>query len=167
MNEATIGRRIQQLRRDKGLTQDEVAEKLGVSPQAVSKWENDISYPDISLLIPLASLLDITVDELLSKEEEKKPALKILPPEERKNIDEMLLKIIVNSNDGDRVRVNLPVPLIKVGIEIGLQMPQLSGNKALQDVDIELILQMIEKGAIGKLVEVQSAEGDIVEIVVE
>ncbi len=164
--EETIGKRIADLRRAKGLTQDEVAERLGVSPQAVSKWENDISYPDISLLVPLAGLLGVSVDHLLDRKKNDS-VLRILPPEERKNTDEMLLKIIVNSGEGDKIRVNLPVPLIKVGLEIGMQMPQLSGNTALQNIDIEKILLMIDKGAIGKLVEIESANGDIVEIVVE
>lgn len=164
--EETIGKRIADLRRAKGLTQDEVAERLGVSPQAVSKWENDISYPDISLLVPLAGLLGVSVDHLLDRKKNDS-VLRVLPPEERKNTDEMLLKIIVNSGEGDKIRVNLPVPLIKVGLEIGMQMPQLSGNTALQNIDIEKILLMIDKGAIGKLVEIESANGDIVEIVVE
>ena len=164
--EETIGKRISDLRRARSLTQDEVAERVGVSPQAVSKWENDISYPDISLLVPLAGLLGVSVDQLLAKKQNDS-AMRVLPPEERKNPDDMLLKIIVNSGDGDKIRVNLPVPLIKVGLEIGMQMPQLSGNAALQSIDIEKILAMIEKGAIGKLVEIESADGDIVEIVVE
>ncbi len=164
--EETIGKRISDLRRARSLTQDEVAERVGVSPQAVSKWENDISYPDISLLVPLAGLLGVSVDQLLAKKQNDS-AMRVLPPEERKNPDDMLLKIIVNSGDGDKIRVNLPVPLIKVGLEIGMQMPQLSGNAALQSIDIEKILAMIERGAIGKLVEIESADGDIVEIVVE
>ena len=61
MNE-TIGNRIYKYRREKGFTQEELAEKLGVSSQAVSKWENDASCPDISLLPQLCSLFGITTD---------------------------------------------------------------------------------------------------------
>ena len=64
--ENTIGKRIASLRRGKGLTQDELSEMMGVSPQAVSKWENDQSCPDITSLPQLAEILGITVDELLS-----------------------------------------------------------------------------------------------------
>lgn len=46
----TLGKRIAKLRREKGLKQDQLAEKLGVSPQAVSKWENDQTCSDIGLL---------------------------------------------------------------------------------------------------------------------
>lgn len=61
----TLGKRIAMLRKEKGLTQEQLAEKVGVSAQAVSKWENDISCPDITLLPLLADILGVTVDELL------------------------------------------------------------------------------------------------------
>ena len=61
----TLGKRIAMLRKEKGLTQEQLAEKVGVSAQAVSKWENDVSCPDITLLPLLADILGVTVDELL------------------------------------------------------------------------------------------------------
>ena len=64
-NKETLGKRIAMLRKEKGLTQEQLAEKVGVSAQAVSKWENDISCPDITLLPLLADILGVTVDELL------------------------------------------------------------------------------------------------------
>lgn len=64
----TIENRISQSRKEKGITQEEMAERLGVTPQAVSKWENDISYPDILLLPKIAEILDVSVDVLLSGE---------------------------------------------------------------------------------------------------
>jgi transcriptional regulator with XRE-family HTH domain len=161
----SIGNRISQLRREKGLTQEEMAEKLGVTPQAVSKWENDISYPDILLLPKIAKLLGVTVDELLSGESKKDTDF--LPEGQRKNIDDMMFRIYVNSADGDKVKVNLPMALVKLGLEMGLKMPQVSGNNALKDIDFGQLIYMVESGLIGKLVEVESAEGDIVEIVVE
>ena len=69
MSEMTLGKRIMQLRKRLGLTQEQLAERVGVSAQAVSKWENDLSCPDISLLPVLAEIFGITVDELLGKEE--------------------------------------------------------------------------------------------------
>lgn len=62
----TLGRRIARLRLTKTATQERLAKELNVSPQAVSKWENDINYPDISLLPDLARFLGVSVDELLS-----------------------------------------------------------------------------------------------------
>ncbi len=64
----TIGQRISNLRKEKNLTQEALADLLSVSGQAVSKWEQDRSYPDILLLPILAKILGVTVDELLTGE---------------------------------------------------------------------------------------------------
>lgn len=166
--EMTLGKRIAMLRRQKGLKQDTLAEVLGVSPQAVSKWENDQTCPDISLLPKLAELLEVSVDELLSgKKMELEQTAKVLPPEERKDIKEMMLRIVVDSADGDRVRVNLPMALVQVAMEMGMEMPQVSGNAALKNIDLAQILIMVQHGAIGNLVEVESSDGDVVRIFVE
>lgn len=61
-----IGTKIQMLRRNKGLTQTQLAEVLSVSAQSVSKWENNISFPDISLLPIIARYFGITMDELFN-----------------------------------------------------------------------------------------------------
>ena len=161
----TLGTKIAELRKEKGITQEDLAEKLGVSPQAVSKWENDISCPDILLLPKISGIFEVSVDELLSNE--ARNTTKILPQEQRKKVDDMMLRIYVNSNDGDKVKVNLPIPLVKLGIELGMNLPQVSGNDALKNIDFAKLIEMIEKGLIGKLVEVESAGGDLVEIVVE
>lgn len=161
----TLGKKISELRKEKGITQEELAERLGVSPQAVSKWENDLSCPDIMLLPELAKLFDVAIDELFSVTPKKETEL--LPPEKRKNPDDMMLYIRVDSKKGDRVRINLPIPLVKLAISMGIQLPQVSGNDVLKNIDFEQILDLVEKGLIGKLVEVESAEGDTVEIAVE
>ena len=68
-----IGKVIKQARLNKKITQEQLAEALGVTTQAVSKWETDNSYPDITLLPSIASYLDISADELLGiKLEERK-----------------------------------------------------------------------------------------------
>ena len=61
-----IGKNIKQLRRQKHYTQARVAENLGISYQAVSKWENDISAPDIALLPAIAEMFGVTIDALFS-----------------------------------------------------------------------------------------------------
>lgn len=66
--EHTLGKRITANRKRLGLTQDQLAEKLGITAQAVSKWENDLSCPDISILPKLADIFHITTDELLGRE---------------------------------------------------------------------------------------------------
>ena len=67
--EQTLGKRIMQLRKSKGLTQDQLAEQLGVTAQAVSKWENNQSCPDITLLPKLAEIFGVSTDALLGREE--------------------------------------------------------------------------------------------------
>ena len=165
----TIGKRISENRKAKNIKQDELAEMLLVSPQAVSKWENNISCPDISILPKLSEILGISVDELLSGK--KEPETKFVPEEKRKDIKDMMLRIVVNSSDGDKVRVNIPCALLKVAMDCGMEMPVVSQNEtvssAFKNIDLAKIFEMAEKGAIGNLVEVESSEGDIINIFVE
>ena len=160
MNEMTLGQRIAALRRQKELTQEAVAEALGVSAQAVSKWENDVSCPDIMLLPQLAKMLGVTVDALLSGEPE--PETRLVPVGSRKSFNDLILKVRIDSDDGDRVRVNLPMALVKIGLESGSGV-QING---MGNIDMEQILQLAESGVLGKLVEIDS-DGDHVEVWVE
>ncbi len=162
----TLGERIAEKRKAKGLKQDELAEMLGVSAQAVSKWENDVSCPDIMTLPLLAEKLGCTVDELLTGKEEQKDAV-LVPEGERKDFERLVLRIIVNGSDGERVRVNLPLPLIKVFLDSGVSVSSMGGEKIGElNIDWKAIVAMVEQGVIGKLVEVDDG-GDHVEIVVE
>ena len=169
MEEKTLGARIAQKRKENKLTQEELAEQLNLSPQAISKWENDQSCPDILLLPKLTALLGITVDELLGNE--KKPEVTFVPEQNRKKLEDMMLHIYVNSHRGDRVKVNLPLGLVKVAVESGASTNWFGmgdkGGEALKSIDFEQVFRMVERGITGKLVEVESAEGDVVEIVVE
>ena len=80
----TIGERIAKCRKDKNLTQEYVAEKLNVSRQAVSKWENDLSSPDTYNLIALSKLFGTTVEYLACGEVEPQPT-PIKQPEREKH----------------------------------------------------------------------------------
>ncbi len=164
MNES-IGKRISRLRKEKAMSQETLAFKLGVSSQAVSKWENDQSCPDIALLPSLAKILEVTVDELLTGKSDK---VQILPESQRKPLDQLTLRVRILSSDGDKVKVNLPMTLVKIAMEMGLDI----GTQYVQDIDLRKldmsqIMDMVERGAIGKLVEIESAEGDTIEVVVE
>ena len=165
--EMTIGKRISALRREKNLKQDDLAQMLEVSPQAVSKWENDQTCPDISLLPKLAKILGVSVDELLSDKQELQPVVTLVPEDQRKDIKDMVLRIVVDSADGDKVRVNLPMALVQLAMEMGMEMPQVSGNDALKDIDWAQVMELVRHGAMGNLIEVKSAKGDIVRIFVE
>ena len=161
----SIGSKISFYRKAKGMTQEELAQRLGVSAQAVSKWENDVACPDIQLLVPLAKIFHITTDELLSAE--PVGCVQLLPEDERKNVKDLTLKVIVDSSQGDKVRVNLPIELVKAAIQIGTKIPQVANNEYMKYLDFEQILTLIESGVIGNLVDVESADGDIVHVVVE
>ena len=100
----TIGQKIAEKRKQMHLTQEELAFKLNVSPQAVSKWENDLSIPDVTLLIALSDLFNISLDELI-REKQNLPVTTLVEQENKKPLEKMLLKIIVNSKDGDKVKV--------------------------------------------------------------
>lgn len=68
MDQETIGKFISSCRKDRGLTQVQLAEKLNISNRAVSKWETGKSIPDASIMLELCEILGITVNELLSGE---------------------------------------------------------------------------------------------------
>ncbi|MFA7700998.1 MAG: helix-turn-helix transcriptional regulator [Bacilli bacterium] len=164
--EESLRQRIARLRRNKGLTQEDLGDKVGVSSQAVSKWETDSSVPDVTLLVKIANIFDISVDELLGNDRVKETP-QIVPVEERRPIDKMILKIIIDSDEGDKVRVNLPISLIKIMIEGDAKMPEVNGKDVLKNVNWDNIFTLIEQGAIGKLVEIEGSDGVRVDIIVE
>ena len=90
-----IGSVIQRLRKLKGLTQEQLADSIGVSKAAVSKWESGSTYPDITLLSPIARLLGTTVDGLLEFEENLS----------KNEIDEILMKCSNKFTTSDRKSV--------------------------------------------------------------
>ena len=65
MKERTFGTMIAAMRKERGMTQLELAEKMGVTDKAVSKWERDLSFPDVNSLPRLAEIFNVTVDEMM------------------------------------------------------------------------------------------------------
>lgn len=160
----TFGQRFSRLRKNLGFKQEDIAEKVNISAQAVSKWENDLSAPDISTLPILADILNVSLDELLGREVEQ---TKIVPEEERKDINSMLLKINILSSDGDKVKVNIPLSIIKLCIDAEMELPNINGKNSLKNIDFNQVFMLINAGVIGKLVEVESVDGDTISITVE
>lgn len=158
-----LNKRIGELRKKKGVTQDELAEYMGVSAQAVSKWENGLSCPDIMALPQLAEYFKVPIDDLFQEEN----TVRLVPSEERKDPSKLLFRVKVLSAEGDRVKLNLPMPLVKAAVEIGTRLPQVANQDYLKKIDFNQIISWAEEGVVGKLVEVDSAEGDHVEIMVE
>lgn len=91
--EETLGRRIMTNRKRLALTQDKLAEMLGVTAQAVSKWENDQSCPDITILPQLADIFGITTDELLGR----------APVAEAKSTDDFAENGVADTPDGSGI----------------------------------------------------------------
>jgi len=100
--EHSMGKRIAACRKQMGLTQDALAEQLGVTAQAVSKWENDQSCPDITMLPKLAKLFGITTDELLGVEREKVYEAQVVEPDE----EDEDAPVIVIEDDGWKMSWN-------------------------------------------------------------
>lgn len=107
------------------------------------------------------------MDELLSGKQEVQPVVTLVPEEHRKDFKDLMLRIVVDTNDGDKVRVNLPMALVQVAIDMGMEMPQISGKDPLKGIDWTQIMALVHRGAIGNWVEVESADGDTVRIIVE
>ncbi|MGN1235200.1 MAG: helix-turn-helix domain-containing protein [Christensenellaceae bacterium] len=168
--EKTIGQIIREKRAEKGLTQEQLAEQLGVTGQAVSKWERDESYPDISLLKELAKALSTSVGVLVG--EEMTETAMIDP--EQVDLDRMLLKIRIDSQPeengkSDKVVINLPIGVIRILVENQQLLASLAGEKTqfLTTIDWKQILSLISLGVVGKIVDIESADGDTVGIWVE
>ena len=93
------GEKISALRREKGLTQKELAERLNVTNKAVSKWERGKNFPDLTLLPPLADALGTTVSELLGVEqpiaEETIAVLSAVSQQEKRSIKRSLFQFIL------------------------------------------------------------------------
>lgn len=90
MNQEKIGKFISESRKDKKLTQEQLAEKMGVSKNAVSKWERGLNLPDASIMPELCKILDITLNELFSGE-------KIPDSKYKETADNNLLSALENS----------------------------------------------------------------------
>lgn len=232
----TLGRRIARLRLAKTATQERLAKELNVSPQAVSKWENDINYPDISLLPDLARFLGVSVDELLSgasastqesataqgnaaAQENAAEVVSVADDEPAEIVEESNehadqgiaaqssgfsfgklfgksmvkvekndeadgskkkgvrlgngsakhgLHVYVVSDDGDVVDMCVPLGLAKFVLNSGIQV---SGNylnqetqEQLSNINLDALMDAAKTGESGTLVDITSADGDVVKI---
>ena len=159
----TIGQNIAKFRKEKGITQEQLSEICGVTPQAVSKWENDNSCPDVTLLKTIARAFGISVDELLDDGQGAVTKLS-----ESKDYKGKLLKIRAVEKD-ERVNVNVPVALIEIllkNVNVGEQI-SIGKSNVFSSIDFNQVMDLISLGVIGKLMEVETSDGATVEIWVE
>ena len=231
----TLGRRIARLRLARTATQERLAKELNVSPQAVSKWENDINYPDISLLPDLARFLGVSVDELLSgasasaqesvaaqesaAEKSIAEVVSVAADELAEIVEEPTeqdnqgiavqssgfsfgklfgksmvkvekndetdgskkkgvrlgngsakhgLHVYVVSDDGDVVDMCVPLGLAKFVLNSGIQVSGSYLNQETQEqlsnINLDALMDAAKTGESGTLVDITSADGDVVKI---
>ena len=156
----SLGERIAFYRKKKGLTQEQLAEKCSVSAQAVSKWENDLTAPDINLVPAIAKLFDVSCDELLGVSRQE---VTVIAPE-LVDLNKMLFRLKVLSKNGDKVNINFPLSIAELVLKSGaFKGMNKDTSEKIQNIDFSQIISLVKLGAMGKLLEVQSADGDIVE----
>lgn len=226
----TLGRRIARLRLARTATQERLAKELNVSPQAVSKWENDINYPDISLLPDLARFLGVSVDELLSgasasaqessaAQESAAEVVAVAADEPVEIVEEPVeqdnqgiatqssgfsfgklfgksmvkvekndeadsskkkgvrlgngsakhgLHVYIVSDDGDVVDMCVPLGLAKFVLNSGIQVSGSYLNQETQEqlsnINLDALMDAAKTGESGTLVDITSADGDVVKI---
>ena len=100
MNQIKIGKFIAEKRKERGYTQAQLAEKLGITDRAVSKWENGKSLPDSGIMLELCKALEISVTELLSGEE-------ITVEKYDENIQNAMLELVKQKEQADREMLRL------------------------------------------------------------
>ena len=148
----TIGKRIAAYRKKKNIKQDELAEILGVSPQAVSKWENDISCPDISLLSTLSGLLCVSIDEIITGKRYYPCACNI------EELDSKTFTLLFEIDGVECSKMNIPMSRVRKAVEKRLDPIILADCKqAFNYVDfaavINLVVGISETGQTGILFE--------------
>ena len=116
--------KLQELRKQKGITQEELAEALFVSRTAVSKWESGRGYPNIDSLKALAKFFSVTVDELLSGDE-----LLVVAEEDNKQKENRFLPVVLNGVNGavcNRKALCLPVTAVFRQLSLSFAVPSVS-----------------------------------------
>lgn len=161
VTEMNVGNNIALLRKSKGITQDELAGALGVSAQAVSKWENNSSCPDVSLLTEIADFFGVSVDDLLRCETDdiiKKTA----SAENTTNIKNYKKKVVitVTQPSGKKNVIKIPFSFVKTGLKIGTVF-------GLSDDVYEKINSLVNDASITEFADIESENGDNVRIVLE
>lgn len=108
-----FGSFVAQLRKEKGLTQKDLAQKLYISDKAISKWERGISMPDVALLIPLSEALGVTVTELLQCQILDHPE-----PMDTEQVEQLVKAAITYTDEKPRARAGKRIVLLAVCILI-------------------------------------------------
>ena len=152
---------IRHLRRENGLTQAKLAEKVGVTDKAVSKWERDVSYPDISLFPSLADVLGVTTDDLLRECIDDRTPSRLVQIFQMSHDIRTPLHIILGYADMARLHYNDTDRLLRY-----LEGIRISGDYLMKVLDyvLEVTYQDKDKippsAAIGDLAKLEIAPGE-------
>lgn len=139
----TLGTMISSLRKDKGMTQLELAEIMGVTDKAVSKWERDLSCPDINSIPKLAEILEISVDDLMQgKTETKEQDTK----EKKENISRNKVDEIVDTVlKGTGIAMGIAVTVLSVHGELEINAAFTMLGIGLAGISISLLKDKTNK----------------------
>lgn len=158
----TIGQNIARFRKKAGLTQEELSVKMNVTAQAVSKWENDQSYPDLESVRRLAAVLGVSADAILNGEESLPPVKLVKEGDPARRV----LLISVETKDEDdpvTVKLRLPVEMILKASADG-SLAKLVGEEAARH--LTMCIEAVAGGAVGPIVDVKSEDADtLIEVV--
>jgi len=190
----TFAEKLKNIRKQSGMSQEQLAEKLGVSRQAVTKWETDAGIPDIENIMAISALFDISIDELLSNERgAKKPADYLFESVTEYDIDEPkrydmkfggAKQFVLSGYEGEKIRVRLASNTIstlqndfKVKIDdirkrIDVDVNRRNGVTEMAAKEAVSIFVQIPSPYIGKIecavnaetVEIRSLECDSIEL---
>lgn len=161
-----LGNNISEKRKAKGMTQEELAANLGVSPQAVSKWENNLSCPDISLLPAIAKIFGMSVDELLGAAsatenvgEEKIFAEPETAYEEPVFTGKKATTLLITTDKNGKVsNVRIPLTVMRFGLNLGSAFGGITGAQA------NTIENAVRTGLSGEILSVDGENGEKVTI---
>ncbi len=156
----TLGERLSSARKNKGLTQDDFAKQLDVTAQAVSKWENDLSCPDILLLPKISDILEVEIEELLTGSTKKAKHQKFSAADNSK----LKLKINISPVNKKPTNITVPVALVKKIAKIGNGISGIIGNASISSSQLEEILTLTEEGVAGEILKIEADDGTIITI---
>ena len=126
-----IGRKIAQLRKEKGITQEALAQVLNVTNQAVSKWESEQCSPDIQLLPELADFFGVSIDALFDRETASTVTLDHLPWEDDDVVRAVVYhghKLLQNSEQGNAFTLKFDGPAKDIECAVNLECGDVAGN---------------------------------------
>ena len=133
MDQVKIGRFIAEKRREQGLTQAQLAEKLSITDRAVSKWENGRTMPDSSLMLDLCKHLKITVNDLLNGEV-------VRVEDYNEKLEKQLLEVIKQKEEADKRLLNLEWFVIIISILVLIVPIIIAGYVEMPDWQRALIM---------------------------